>query len=240
MLIRSLSQIVRFALPPRCAGCGAIIGQDHALCLPCWTSMDFLTGQGCMSCGVPMDLPDMVCGPCLARPPDHDGVRAAVVYAGVARDIAVRLKHGRRLGLARLMARAMSLHVPPSCDIILPVPLHRMRLWRRGFNQSLQIARALSLPRAIPIVDDLLIRTRATPSLGGLGPGERDRAVRGVFAVSPARKSEIKGRHVVLVDDVYTTGATANGCARVLKRAGAGSVTVLCWARVIRSLEESN
>lgn len=226
-----LRLVLDFMLPPRCPGCGAIVEDDHRFCGSCWGALDFLTGEGCPGCGAPVVVPGLLCGPCLARPPRHDGVIAAVAYGEVARAVAVRLKHGRRPGLARTIARVLSHRVPLDGDALLtPVPLHRGRLWTRGFNQSLAIARALSRNAKAACVPDLLERRRATPMLRGLNPAQRRRVLQGAFGA----RRRIDGGHVYLVDDVYTTGATANACAAALKRAGAARVTVLCWARVIR------
>ena len=117
--------------------------------------------------------------------------------------------------------------------LVVPVPLHRWRLWSRGYNQAALIARALVRDGG-ELALDLVERPRHTPSLRGLGRLARERAVQGAFRINPRWKDKVKGRRVVLVDDVYTTGATARGCARILKRAGAEEVNLLCWARVVR------
>ena len=181
-----------------------------------------------------MDVEDLVCGPCLAHPPSHDGVRAAVCYGGVASDIAVRLKHGRRIGLAKLMAQAMARHVPPERGLMVPIPLHRWRLWSRGFNQSMLMARELKRLTGQPINPDVLVRQKQTPMLGGLGAKERANVMRGVFKVPAEARPIVRDAHILLIDDVYTSGATANAAALALKRAGAARVTLLCWARVIK------
>jgi ComF family protein len=228
---------IDFALPPRCAGCGTIVGAPDQFCTPCWSGLHFLTEAGCLRCGIPMDLPGQVCAPCMAEPPRHDGVRAAVAYGEVARSVAIRLKHGRRTGLARLMAKAMVRRMPEDAEVLIPVPLHRWRIWSRGFNQSMLVAREIERlapsPSAISISAHTLIRKKSTPMLGGLGRKERARAVRGAFSVAPEQRASVHDRHVLLIDDVYTSGATANACALALKRAGASRVTILCWARVL-------
>jgi ComF family protein len=114
------------------------------------------------------------------------------------------------------------------------VPLHRWRIWRRGYNQSALIAGALARRAGLEARLDLVERVKATPVLRGMNPRQRQEAVRGAFRINPKRKAELKGRAVVLVDDVYTSGATAGACARILRRAGAARVDVLCWARVVR------
>jgi ComF family protein len=118
--------------------------------------------------------------------------------------------------------------------LLAPVPLHRWRIWRRGYNQSALIAAALARRAGLGAQLDLVQRVKATPLLRGMGPRERKEAVRGAFRVNPKRKAEVKGRTILLVDDVYTSGATANACARILKRGGAAEVNILCWARVVR------
>ncbi len=227
-------RIIRFALPPRCPGCGAVTPSDHDFCLPCWSALDFLGDPQCARCGDPFEIDPgagALCGACHADPPPIDGMRAAVTYGPIARRIALRLKYGRRPGFALTMARHMRRHLTPHA-LIVPVPLHRWRIWRRGYNQAALIARALAKPDDAPVAIDLIERRKPTPILRGLGPSQRLKAVRGAFALRPG--ADVKGKAILLVDDVYTTGATVNACASVLKRAGAASVHVLCWARVVR------
>ena len=156
-----------------------------------------------------------------------------MAYGDVAGRLAVRLKHGGRIALAETMARFMARLVPPGEAVMVPVPLHRWRLWARGFNQATLIADALSRLNGLPVERDALRRPRATRLLRGLGRRGRATAVSGAFAVPATMRARVKGRAVVLVDDVYTTGATAAGCTRALLAAGATSVTILCWARVL-------
>jgi len=236
-LAAPLRAAVDFALPPRCPGCGTIVAGDDSFCEPCWSSLDFLSGPGCAACNVPLEVglgEDALCATCLAEPPAHDGVRAAVAYGPVARALVLKLKHGRRIGMARVIGRHLARAAADEPGAMLvPVPLHRWRIWRRGFNQSALLAEQVSRRTGQPVRTDLVERTKATPMLGGLGRAGRARALRGAFAVPSEKRAELKSRTVLLVDDVYKSGATAGACARVLKRAGAAQVIVLCWARVL-------
>jgi ComF family protein len=230
--------IVAFALPPRCPGCGVLTEEDHRFCLACWLKLDFLGGPACVSCGLPFEFdqgPAARCGACLASPPAFDAMAAPVRYGEISRRIILKLKYGRRPGLAETVARQMARHAGDSTGLLIaPVPLHRWRIWRRGYNQSALIARALHRIAGGELALDLLERRKATPVLRGMGPSARAKAVRGAFLVPTRRRDGLKGRTVLLIDDVYTTGATANACARALKRAGASEVRLLCWARVVR------
>lgn len=233
---------VDYALPPRCAGCGVVTPGDHLFCADCWPQLDFLAGPACASCGDPFPIdpgPEARCGACLADPPAIDGMRAAVAYGDIARRLALRLKHGRRPGIAVTLALQMNrLLAEGEADaLLIPVPLHRWRLWQRGYNQAALIAGALSSQKGLQTSADLLQRIKATPILRKMGPHDRRKTVRSAFRVDTKRASEIAGRTIVLVDDVYTTGATANACARALKRAGAARVVVCCWARVVRDID---
>ena len=158
---------------------------------------------------------------------------AAVAYGDVARTLALRLKYGRRLANAETMARQMARLLTPDTDLLIPVPLHRWRLWSRGFNQALLLAQSIGRARGVPVERSLLRRTRRTPPLKGLGRRMRAKAVRGVFDIPSHRRAALHGKNVVLVDDVYTSGATADACTRALLKAGVAKVTIICWARVL-------
>jgi len=244
-LAAALRPLVDLVLPPRCPGCGGLVRDDLQFCADCWGKLRFISDPACTACGKPFAQgrdADLVCAECLAHPPLHDGICAAVLYDDLSRAIVLRLKHGGKIGLARLVARHLERHLPVDADdaVLVPVPLHRWRLWRRGFNQSILIARALGKPRGLPVETDVLRRIRATPPLKGMTRRQRAVAVRGVFSVPDEQRARIAGRHVLLVDDVYTTGATANACVKLLKRAGAARVTIFCWARVLREGDEAD
>ncbi len=228
--------IVGLALPPRCAGCGIPVADDHRFCATCWGGLRFLGPPWCAACNAPFAFDrgaGAVCGGCLADPPRHAGVRAAVAYGPVARALALRLKYGGRIAVAETMARQMRRLMPEGAALLVPVPLHRWRIWTRGFNQAALIADALARTTGVPHGRDVLIRTRRTAPLRGLGGRQRAKMVAGAFAVADGRRATLRGKAVVLVDDVHTSGATANACTRALLKAGAASVTILCWARVL-------
>jgi ComF family protein len=223
-----------FALPPRCAGCGTIVADVHSFCADCWRSVEFLGESGCATCGMPLQATEQsTCGACLARAPRIARTRAAVAYGDLAKSLAIRLKYGRKVAIARTMARYMAPLVGEHSDrLLVPVPLHRARLWNRGFNQSALVARELSRRVGIPADLLALARVRRTAPLKGMSPIQRRKTVAGAFRVRDKRA--IAGKTVILVDDVLTTGSTAEACARTLKRAGAARVELVSWARVVK------
>ena len=227
---------LRLALPPRCPACGLPVAEDHRFCAACWGSLRFMGPPWCARCCAPFEYDrgeGATCAACLERPPRHGGVRAAVAYGPVARRIALGLKYGGREGLAETMARSMARLLPADTDRLVPVPLHRWRIWSRGYNQAALIARGVGRIAGVPVALDALARTRRTPVLKGLSGRERRKAVARAFAVREEARAAIKGAALVLVDDVHTSGATADACADALLRGGARSVSVLCWARVL-------
>jgi ComF family protein len=237
-----LGPVLDFALPPRCPGCAAIVGAPHLFCMECWPALIFLGEPCCVRCALPFEYDaggGVECGRCLASPPAFDRLRAAVAYGEISRQVALKLKYGGRPGIAETMARFMARHLADAPDAILaPVPLHRWRIWRRGYNQSALIAAALARGAPHELRLDLIDRVKATPPLRGMGPRERREAVRGAFRINSSHKGTLKGRTVILIDDVYTSGATANACARIVKRAGAARIEILCWARVVKPEQE--
>lgn len=237
-----LRAVVDFALPPRCPGCGLVTQAQDAFCYECWSDLDLLGPPCCATCALPFEHggagEDALCAGCMADPPAFDRLRAAVAYGALARAVALKLKYSRKPGVAGTMASLMARHVDASArPILCPVPLHRWRIWRRGYNQSALIAAALGRRFGLEVRPDLLLRVKRTPPLKGMSPRERRLTVRGAFRLNARHRALIAKRNILLIDDVFTTGATAEACARVLKRGGAAEVSVLCWARVVRAAE---
>jgi ComF family protein len=232
-----LTALLDFALPPRCPGCACIVSELHAFCSDCWRQVQFLGNSGCDTCGMPLEGTESGrCGACLAHPPRIARTRAAVAYDDLTRRLAIRLKYGRKIALARTMARYM---VPLIEDevgerLIVPVPLHRGRLWSRGFNQAAIVGSEIARRTGIAQAPMGLRRLKRTPPLRGMSAQQRRRMVQGAFAAEPRL---VQGKGIILIDDVLTTGSTADSCARALKKAGATKVELLCWARVVRPLD---
>lgn len=229
--------VIDFVFPPRCPLCGAGVSAQAGLCASCWSELAIPGEPSCGLCSRPFGsdvAAGSTCAPCLASPPRHDGIAAATLYNAASRKLVLAFKHGSRLGLARLMARLMAARLADrdlSGWVIVPVPLHRWRLWRRGYNQAAILAQELSRLTGAATALDALERRKATASLGGLGRLARERELRGAIRV--ARGGKLGGRDVLLVDDVLTSGATSDACVTALRRAGVGKVVVACFARVL-------
>jgi ComF family protein len=232
--------IVDSLLPAQCMLCNSEVDEPGRICVECWPSLSFIAAPFCPSCGMPfaVSVPEgLVCGACMRRPPRFARARAVFVYDGGGRELVLRFKRGDRTdlapGLAGLMRQAGA-ELLADCDLIAPVPLHPRRLWRRRFNQSGLLAGALGRLGGKPVRLDLLLRRKFTRSLGHAGRLERRRILAGAIVANPKAAAAIRGRRILLIDDVLTTGATASACCRTLLQAGAASVDVLTLARVVR------
>lgn len=247
MILGAMRNIGRVALdivyPPLCLLCREPVGDPHGLCPACWSELHFIDGPVCAVCGLPFELDagkDTLCATCLAHPPLFDQARAILTYDDLSKKPVLALKHADRLDLVPAFARWLERTGGPlmaGADLIVPVPLHRWRLWKRRYNQAAELSRGLSRRCGVPMVPGVLIRRKATPSQGKMpSAAARRKNMRGAFAVPKAARETVKGCRILLIDDVLTTGATANACARALKRAGAKAVYLLALARVVRPL----
>jgi ComF family protein len=236
---RALQSFWDTLLPPRCHACHGPIDGHAALCGGCWSEIRFIHPPVCDRLGTPLpyDLGHgAVSGEAIANPPDFDRARAAIVYAGTGRRLVHLFKYSDRLELRIILARWLAgagAELLAGADLVVPVPLHARRLIWRRYNQAEFLARQI-VPRgarAVVACDVLVRRRRTTPQVG-LTESQRRDNVTGAFAVPARARARIAGRRILLVDDVITTGATVNACARTLKRAGAASVDVLAVALV--------
>ncbi|MGI8943611.1 MAG: double zinc ribbon domain-containing protein [Qipengyuania sp.] len=239
----TLGPVVDMVYPPRCPACGEGIGEQSGLCPSCWEDLAIPAQPWCALCQRPFGdavVEDgAICAPCMAEPPRHAGIAAGTLYTDTARKLVLAFKHGRRIALAPLLAKLISakLGEPDRRQVIIPVPLHRWRLWRRGFNQAGLLAREIERLGHGTLAVDALVRRKATPSLGGLGAKARRRALAGAIGLTEKGKSTVIGRDIVLLDDVLTSGATSDACVTVLRRGGAKSVRIACFARVLNEID---
>jgi ComF family protein len=232
------------ALPRLCAACRAPV-EGEGLCPACWAKLSFITRPYCERLGVPFVYdpgPGILSMEAIADPPAYNRARAAVRFDEISRALVHALKYGDRLDLAPMMGRWLGCagsDILPDTDALVPVPLHWRRRWARRFNQSAVLAAAVSAASGVPIATGALRRVKATAQQVGLSRSERAANVQGAFRVPPEGKAAIVGRRLVLIDDVLTSGATVEGCARALLRAGAANVDVLVFARVADPLRMS-
>lgn len=229
------------ALPTLCVACREPVNGE-GVCAECWSKLSFIERPYCPRLGIPFVYdpgPDLLSMEAIANPPAYDRARAAVRYDDVARALVHAYKYGDRLDLARLMAGWMARagrELLAEADGLVPVPLHWRRLWARRFNQSATLAAEISAVSKVPVAHGALKRIKATPQQVGLSKTQRAENVQGAFRVPADLKAEVAGRRLILIDDVLTSGATADTCARVLLRAGAAHVDVLVFARVVAAL----
>ena len=231
--------LVDIVYPPTCIACRAATGEAQALCPTCWRGIGFIERPYCERLGTPfpVDLgPGLLSPAAIADPPVFGRARAVCRFDGTARELVHRLKYGDRvelsLTLGRMMAQA-GRELAAEADLILPVPLHPTRLWRRRFNQAAALAQVIARETGLPLATTTLTRIRRTRQQVGLTRTQRADNLQGAFHVPVAMRGPIESRRVLLVDDVLTTGATVNAASRALLRAGARAVDVLTFARVV-------
>lgn len=233
-----LRAAVDIVYPPSCVACQAATGEAQALCPACWGEMRFIERPYCERLGTPfaVDLGDgMVSPAAIADPPVFARARAVCRFDGTARELVHRLKYGDRTDLALTMGRMMiqaGRELLPDADVIVPVPLHRFRLWTRRFNQAAALAQVVAGGSGVPLAPVALARVKRTRQQVGLTRAQRADNLQGAFKVPPVIRPQIEGRRVLLIDDVLTTGATGNAAARALLRGGARAVDILTFARV--------
>lgn len=236
-------RIVDLLLPPACMACSKPIAADGALCGSCWGGLRLIERPFCQQLAIPFayDLgPDALSAEAIADPPPFARLRAVAVYDGLSGRIIQALKYHDRTetagALGAMMARAAA-EMAGDIDLVLPVPLHRRRLWQRRFNQSAMLAEAIAGQLGLRYAADGLQRIKATRRQVGLKARERAANVQGAFRVAAASYPLVAGRRILLVDDVYTTGATVKAATRALMRAGASAVDVVVFARVVEGLD---
>ncbi len=237
---RLFSALVDHVYPPACLACGTGVDAQGTLCPACWVKMPFIERPFCERLGTPFgqDLgPGLISPAAQSDPPVFARARAVATYEeGPARLLVQRLKYGDRLDLAPAMARWMAragAELTAEADLIVPVPLHRLRLWRRRFNQAALLAQFVARQAGLPCDGLALARIRRTPPQVGLTREGRAQNVQGAFKVPEKAMGKVAGARILLIDDVLTSGATLNAAARVLLRAGAARVDALTFARVV-------
>jgi ComF family protein len=236
-----IESALRLVFPPACASCGAPVAEEFGLCPACWRETGFIGGLVCDRCGTPLPGEDEgraeYCDDCLTIARPWERGRAAILYRDRGRQMVLALKHGDRLDLVRPMAgwlasAARPILVPDM--LVAPVPLHWMRLFRRRYNQSALLSRAVARMLGLDHCPDLLIRARKTDSQEGKDRDTRFRNLQGAIRAHPRRRARLAGRHVLIVDDVMTSGATFAAAADACLAAGAAHVSVLALARVAK------
>lgn len=216
-LARQFAPVVDFVYPPRCPSCGAAIAAQAGLCTDCWSTLDVPEHPEIAGLAVP--------------------VHAATYYNETSRKLVLAYKHGGRIALSQLLARLIAARMPERASgarapLLVPVPLHRWRLWSRGFNQAALLAQGLARMGKGDAEVDALVRFRRTPNLGDLGRDAREKVLTGAIRLAPGAALRLSGRDVVLVDDVLTSGATSRACIAAISAAGPASIAVACFARV--------
>ncbi|MEH6632589.1 MAG: ComF family protein [Halopseudomonas aestusnigri] len=235
-----LSKAVDYILPPICGSCREPVVNSYGICGKCWADLTFISDPCCVCCGYPFDLSveaGAFCGECLKAPKSFDRCRAALSYHDKSRDMIIGFKHSDRTYLAHLFTKWVTLagkEIIADADIITPVPLHPKRLLIRRYNQSGLLAQKAAKKHTKNYVPDLLLRTKNTSSQGHLSQRGRWDNVRAAFQINPKYKEMIRGKKIVLIDDVYTTGATLEACSRTLKKEDVTRIDAIVLARVLK------
>lgn len=234
-----MAPLLDLLLPPRCLKCGGVVDRAHGLCPDCWKELVFLEDPACTGCGYPFDYdvgPDVLCAACTRTPRKFDHARAALRYDDASRSMVIGFKHTDRTDYARYFATLLyqaGRDMFGEAHMILPVPLHKRRLFQRRYNQAALMSHHLSAMTEVAVFQNLLQRSKYTPPQKG-GLIKRTKNVRGAFRLAP--DAVVQDKNIILIDDVFTTGATVEGCAALLKKKGAAQVNILTLCRVVRPL----
>ena len=229
-----LKKLLDLILPPLCPLCKKPVVNEHSLCADCFKKLEFIGEPCCHICGRPFSfdvLGDRTCAQCLATPPLFTQAKSVAIYDDISKKLILAFKHGASLDLLPLLSKLMLLRgqsLVEQADLIIPVPLHRFRLLKRKYNQSALLAKHIAKHSQKTCAPDGLKRIRSTPTQGKLSPTERKKNVANAFRINP--RLAVKDKTVLLIDDVLTTGATANECSRILIEAGAKQVLLLTFA----------
>lgn len=224
--------------PPSCLSCSAATTDHNGLCARCWQQMPLIGPPVCDRLGTPLPFPmsgQALSLAAISHPPVFERARAVTLYDGIGREMVHRFKYGDQLQLARPMARWMSVAgrtLIEDCDVIIPVPMHRLRLWQRRFNQAACLAYELSRLSGKPLMTQALRRVKRTKPQPGLSRNERADNLQGAFLADGPEAFRLSGLKILLIDDVLTSGATGNACTRALLRCSAKKVDLLCFACV--------
>lgn len=225
--------------PPRCFGCGDMVEDSGGLCSRCWQDVHFISQPYCASCAYPFEYAigeEGLCGQCIAQPPPYDKARAVFRYEDASSGFITGFKYSDKTYAAPMLAQwlhRVGRELLEEADMMVPVPLHRKRLFQRRYNQAALLCQALGKLSGLPVLPDGLVRVKHNPPQAGLRHKARKRNVQGAFTVAQRSKPGIAGKIIVLVDDVMTTGATVQACSKALKQAGAKQVYVLVLGRTL-------
>ncbi|AIL13193.1 hypothetical protein IM40_06275 [Candidatus Paracaedimonas acanthamoebae] len=233
-------KILDFILPPQCINCSTRVLQQGGLCADCWEKISFISKPFCFFCSFPFNIQiedESVCGPCARKRPLFTRARTAIYYNEASKPMILRFKHADALHITPLFAEWLyqaGQDLFQQAEYLVPIPLHWSRLVYRGYNQAALLSHKLSKKAKIPHLPDLLERNRRTPSQGDLTAKEREKNVSNAFKLKEKYKQLIRNKHILLIDDVFTSGATVRACTKVLKKSGAKQVDILTLARVIK------
>ncbi|MCE3233438.1 MAG: competence protein ComF [Rickettsiaceae bacterium] len=243
-MITTIKPLFKSALdtifPPQCMACRKFVQEKGGLCHSCWEAIDFISSPQCDKCGVPFELAthtELLCGKCISDAPKYYKARAVFLYDDSSSSIITRFKYGDQIHTSSSFAKWMvrvGQEVLKDADVVVPVPLHKRRLFSRRYNQSALLANSIGVEAGIDACNDMLLRVKNTKPQAGLTLNQRAVNVKGAFALNPKHKAKVIGKNVILVDDVITTGSTINACVNALLKAGAGQVSVLTLAMTVK------